>query len=195
MRFKPDLQIFGGLQFSAARLYRFCRSKAYLFRGVQIRWSCDPSLLKAPKDETPAEAVLHFPGGLRDSLDADIGGAAAVVPAWGGEADLPAGPNGQRTGRLEWAVAWLEQGDGFIHSYCNTVPTSQGGTHETGFRNALLKGLRAWGEQRSNRRAAQITAEDLIGGPAAKLPAVIRQAPLQGQAHEEVYNPEAARPG
>jgi topoisomerase-4 subunit B len=192
MRFKPDLQIFGGLQFSAARLYRFCRSKAYLFRGVQIRWACDPSLVKAGGD-TPVEAVLHFPGGLRDSLDADIGAATPVVPAWSGEADLPAGPNGQRTGRLEWAVAWLEQGEGFVHSYCNTVPTSQGGTHEAGFRNALLKGLRAWGEQRSNRRATQITAEDLTGGLAAKLSAFIREPQFQGQTKEKLTSPEATR--
>jgi topoisomerase-4 subunit B len=193
IRFKPDVQIFAGLQFSPARLYRFCRSKAYLFRGVEIRWSCDPALLKAPKDETPVEAVLHFPGGLRDSLDADIGAATPVVPAWSGQAELPAGPGGQRTGRLEWAVAWLEQGEGFIHSYCNTVPTSQGGTHEAGFRNALLKGLRAWGEQRANRRAGQITAEDLTGGLAAKLSAFIREPQFQGQTKEKLTSPEATR--
>ena len=64
IRFKPDPEIFGPLTFVPARLYRLCRSKAYLFRGVEIRWSCAPSLLKAGKDETPAEAVLHFPGGL-----------------------------------------------------------------------------------------------------------------------------------
>ena len=133
IRFRPDTQIFGALAFSPARLYRLCRSKAYLFRGVQIRWACDPSLL-AGKDETPAEAVLHFPGGLRDSLEADISGAARACAALvrrGRSAD-----RGQRRADrpVEWAVAWLEDGDGFVHSYCNTVPTSQGGTHEAGFR-------------------------------------------------------------
>ena len=143
-----------------ARLYRLCRSKAYLFRGVQIRWACDPALLKGGKDDTPAEAVLHFPGGLRDSLEAESARPPRVLPQiWAGEADLP----GEASGRVEWAVAWLEEGDGFLHSYCNTVPTPQGGTHEAGFRAALLKGLRAWGEQRGNRRAAQVTAEDVLG--------------------------------
>ena len=189
IRFKPDPQIFGALTFSPARLYRLCRSKAYLFRGVEIRWSCDPALLKG-KEDTPAEAVLHFPGGLRDSLEEDIGEASRVLPQpWAGEADLP----GEATGRAEWAVTWLETGDGFLHSYCNTVPTPQGGTHEAGFRAALVKGLRAWGEHRGNRRAAQITAEDLLGPIAAKLSVFVRDPQFQGQTKEKLTSPEAGR--
>ncbi len=191
IRFRPDPEIFGALHFVPARLYRMCRSKAYLFRGVQIRWSCAPALL-GPKDETPAEAVLHFPGGLRDSLEADIGTSGRVIPLWAGEADFPAA-NGTRAGRAEWAVAWLEGGEGFVHSYCNTVPTSQGGTHEAGFRSALLKGLRAWGEHRGNRRAAQVTAEDLLAGMAAKLSVFVRDPQFQGQTKEKLTSPEAAR--
>ncbi len=189
--FKPDPQIFGALHFLPARLYRFCRSKAYLFRGVKIRWSCDPSLLKG--EETPAEAELHFPGGLKDSLEDDIGPAARVIPLWAGEADLPMASDGRIAGRVEWAAVWLESGESVLHSYCNTVPTAQGGTHEAGFRNALLKGLRAWGEQRSNRRAAQITAEDLAGSLAAKLSAFIREPQFQGQTKEKLTSPEATR--
>jgi len=192
IRFHPDPQIFAALQFSPARLYRLCRSKAYLFRGVELRWACDPSLLTG-RDDTPAEAVLHFPGGLRDSLEEDIAAAAPVAPIWAGEADLPAAADGQKAGRVEWAVAWLEDGEGFLHSYCNTVPTEQGGTHETGFRTALLKGLRAWGEHRSNRRAAAVTAEDVTGGMAAKLSAFIRDPQFQGQTKEKLTSPEAAR--
>ena len=192
IRFRPDPDIFGDAAFSPARLYRLCRSKAYLFRGVEIRWSCDPALLGA-RDDTPAEAVLHFPGGLRDSLAADINGAALVLPVWAGEADLPAGADGVRAGRLEWALACLADGDGFLHSYCNTVPTPQGGTHEAGFRTSLLKGVRAWGEQRGNRRAAQVTAEDLLGPLAAKLSLFLREPQFQGQTKEKLTSPEAAR--
>ena len=186
IRFHPDPAIFGPLQFSAARLYRLCRSKAYLFRGVQIRWSCDPALAGS----TPAEAVLHFPGGLRDSLVEDVGDATLALPElWAGEAALP----GADTGRVEWAVGWLETQDGFLHSYCNTVPTTQGGTHEAGFRAALLKGLRAWGEQRGNRRAALVTAEDVMGQLAGKLSAFVREPQFQGQTKEKLTSPEAAR--
>ncbi|MBN9563992.1 MAG: DNA topoisomerase IV subunit B [Alphaproteobacteria bacterium] len=194
IRFRPDPTIFGALQFSPARLYRLCRSKAYLFRGVQIRWACDPSLLRGGKDETPAEAVLHFPGGLRDSLEADIGEADRALPQiWAGEADLPAGPKGEANGRVEWAASWLEGGEGFLHSYCNTVPTSQGGTHETGFRAALLKGLRAWGEHRGNRRAGQIVADDVMAPMAAKLSLFLRDPQFQGQTKEKLTSGEASR--
>jgi topoisomerase IV subunit B len=190
VRFKPDGTIFGSLAFSPARLYRLCRSKAYLFRGVEIRWVCTPALLTGGEDDVPAEAVLHFPGGLRDSLEADIGAAPRVLPqSWAGEADLP----GEATGRVEWAAAWLEEGDGFLHSYCNTVPTPLGGTHEAGFRAALVKGLRAWGEHRANRRATQITAEDLLVPMAAKLSLFIREPQFQGQTKEKLTSQEAAR--
>ena len=189
IRFKPDSTIFGAVSFSPARLYRLCRSKAYLFRGVQIRWACDPSLLKGSKEDTPAEAVLHFPGGLRDSLEAEIGEAPRVLPqAWTGEADLPGG-----SGRVEWAGAWLEEGEGFVHSYCNTIPTTLGGTHEAGFRAALLKGLRAWGEQRGNRRAAQMVAEDLLGTFVAKLSVFLRDPQFQGQTKEKLTSADATR--
>jgi len=191
-RFKPDPQIFGPLGFSPARLYRLCRSKAYLFRGVTIRWSCTPALITG-KDETPPEAVLHFPGGLRDSLAADIGAATTVGQMWAGDADLPPAPDGARSGRVEWALAWLEEGEGFLNSYCNTVPTAQGGTHEAGFRAALLKGLRAWGEQRGNRRAANVTGEDLMGGLNAKMSVFLREPQFQGQTKEKLTSPEATR--
>jgi len=193
-RFKPDPQVFGAAQFSPARLYRLCRSKAYLFRGVEIRWVCDPALLKGAKDDTPAEAVLHFPGGLRDSLEADIGETTRVLPQpWAGEAELPAAPGGEPTGKVEWAAVWLDGEDGFLHTYCNTVPTPQGGTHEAGLRAALLKGLRAWGEHRGNRRAAQVTAEDLLTPMAAKLSVFLREPQFQGQTKEKLTSPEATR--
>ena len=193
IRFHPDPDIFGALAFIPARLYRLCRSKAYLFRGVKIRWACDPALL-ASRTDVPVEALLHFPGGLRDSLQEDVGDLSRAVPElWAGEADLPQTANGQTGGKVEWAATWLENADGFLHSYCNTVPTAQGGTHEAGFRAALLKGLRAWGEQRGNRRAAAITAEDLMSQMAGKLSAFVREPQFQGQTKEKLTSPEAGR--
>ena len=194
VRFQPDPKVFGGAVFSPARLYRLCRSKAYLFRGVEIRWACDPSLVRGAKDETPAEAVLHFPGGLRDSLQADVGERALVLPQpWAGEADLPAGADGESAGRVEWAASWVEEGEGFVHSYCNTIPTTQGGTHEAGFRAALMKGLRAWGEQRGNRRVAQVVPDDVLEPIAAKLSVFLREPQFQGQTKEKLTSTEATR--
>ena len=115
IRFHPDAEIFGPLHFSPTRLYRLCRSKAYLFRGVRIRWSCDPAIIRAA--DIPAEATLHFPGGLRDSLVEDLGASAlAVAELWVGEADLPADAAGNVGGRVEWAAGWLETGDGALSS-------------------------------------------------------------------------------
>ncbi|HEY0420111.1 MAG TPA: DNA topoisomerase IV subunit B [Acetobacteraceae bacterium] len=186
IRFKPDPEIFGALEFSAARLYRLCRSKAYLYRGVEIRWSCDPSLAK---DETPAQATLHFPGGLADYLAGAIEGRSQVVPAaYVGEAAFPDG-----AGRCEWAITWLDQGDGFLSTYANTIPTSQGGTHEAGLRGALVKGLRAYGELKKDKRAATVTAEDLFGGMAGMLSVFVREPQFQGQTKEKLTSPEAQR--
>ncbi len=194
IRFKPDRAIFGDLRFSPERLYRLCRSKAYLYRGVRIRWSCDPAVPRAAKEPAPDEAVLHFPGGLRDSLEADIGEQdRAVAQLWAGEADLPPAHKGDPAGRVEWAATWLEAADGFLHSYANTVPTPLGGTHEAGLRAAVLKGLRAWGEHRANKRAAQIVAEDVLGPMAAKLSLFIGEPQFQGQTKEKLTSPDAAR--
>ena len=193
IRFKPDPQIFGELIFSPTRLYRLCRSKAYLFRGVEIRWSCNPTIIPA-RDETPAEAVLHFPGGLRDSLEVDVSDATRILPeVWAGEANLPDAANGRPSGRVEWAAIWLDGAESFLHSYTNTVPTPQGGTHETGFRNALLKSLRSWGEQRNNKRANQVTTEDVLSPLAAKLSVFLREPQFQGQTKEKLTSPEASR--
>jgi topoisomerase-4 subunit B len=193
IRFTPDTEIFGDKHFVPARLYRLCRSKAYLFRGVRIKWSVDPSLLKGDP-ETPPEAELHFPGGLRDSLEAELNGAPRVLSAiWAGEANLPNLPNGTPQGRLEWACAWLERGESMLDTYCNTVPTPLGGTHEAGFRSALLKGLRAWAEQRGNKRGAQLIGEDVTGALAAKFSLFIREPQFQGQTKDKLTNPEAGR--
>lgn len=191
--FIPDPEIFGGLKFSPARLFKLCRSKAYLFRGVKIRWACDPSLLKTDSD-IPAEAELHFPGGLRDSLAADLDDSTLILPEiWAGEAKFAPNIDGLEQGRLEWALAWVERGDSAIDTYCNTVPTPLGGTHETGMRNALLKGLRSWAETRGNKRGANIIAEDVMGGLKAKLSLFIRDPQFQGQTKDKLTTQEATR--
>jgi topoisomerase-4 subunit B len=187
IRFKPDPEIFGRQAFSPSRLYRLCRSKAYLFKGVEIRWKADPALVQGT--DVPAEAVLHFPGGLLDFLAATLESRAQVVPApWSGEVAFA-----ENAGRAEWALTWLEQGEGFLNTYANTIPTPQGGTHEAGLRAALVKGLRAYGELKKDRRAATVTAEDLLGGMAGMLSVFIREPQFQGQTKDRLTSPEAAR--
>jgi topoisomerase-4 subunit B len=187
VRFKPDEQIFGkGAHFKPARLLKMARSKAYLFGGVEIRWSCDPSLIK---DDTPAEAVFHFPGGLKDYLASEIAGQTLVTK------DMFAG-NVEKEGKhgsVEWAVAWVSDEDGFCRSYCNTIPTGEGGTHENGFRAALSKSLREFGERVGNKKSAQITADDVMGTAAAMLSVFIREPEFQGQTKDKLATVEAQR--
>jgi topoisomerase IV subunit B len=187
IRFKPDEKIFGkGCAFKPARLFKMARSKAYLFGGVKISWTCDPSLLS---DETPAKAEFHFPGGLKDYLLSEIEGQTLVTKEI--FAGRTQGANGH--GSVEWAVAWVADADGFLRSYCNTIPTPDGGTHETGLRQALSKGLRAYGELTNNRRAAQVIADDVLSTAAAMLAVFIREPEFQGQTKDRLATQEAAR--
>ena len=194
--FKPDTKIFGDVDFSPARLHRMAKSKAYLFRGVEIRWSCDPSLIS---DETPAEDVLHFPGGLSDFLAAEVGKATTVTPRmfrWpvvSGEAERKEKKDESTRGKVEWAVTWAPSRDPFTRSYCNTIPTHQGGTHEQGLRNALTKGLRAHGERTNNRKTALITADDVMDAACAVLSIFIREPEFQGQTKDKLSSPDAQR--
>ncbi|MEO9339005.1 DNA topoisomerase IV subunit B [Mesorhizobium sp. SB112] len=188
VRFHPDEQIFGkDAKFEPARLYRMARSKAYLFGGVQIRWSCDPLLIK-DKDPTPAKAELHFPGGLKDYLAASLGGDFQVTrEIFAGKSDKQGGH-----GSLEWAVTWFG-GDGFINSYCNTIPTGEGGTHEAGFRNVLTRGLKAYAELTGNKRAAIVTSEDVMISAAGMLSVFIREPEFVGQTKDRLATVEAMR--
>ncbi len=178
IRFHADPQIFGAeARFQPARLYRMARSKAYLFGGVEIRWRCEPKLIK---DDTPAEAVLHFEGGLAEFLGATLEGRRTVTQTpFSGEAKFP---NGH--GRVEWAIAWPADGDGFCNSYCNTVPTTDGGTHEAGLRAGLARSLKAYGDLAGNKKAALVTAEDICGGASMMLSLFIREPQVQGQTKE-----------
>jgi topoisomerase IV subunit B len=187
--FHPDPEIFGpDNAFKPARLFRMARSKAYLFPGVEIRWKCAKAWL-GKNDETPAEAVLHFPNGLQDFLAATLEGRAAITQtAFAGTAEFPEG-----AGRVEWAVAWPEDEEGSTSSYCNTVPTPQGGTHEAGLRAAVVRALKAHGERVNNRRGGQITAEDATGGAVALISVFVREPQFQGQTKERLSNPEVAR--
>ncbi|MBL8565463.1 MAG: DNA topoisomerase IV subunit B [Hyphomicrobiaceae bacterium] len=189
VRFRPDEQIFGkGARFKPSRLYTMARSKAYLFGGVRIRWSCDPALVEAD-GKTPAEATLHFPGGLKDFLAATIEGSTLVAnDIFAGNVKKPGGH-----GSVEWAVAWIANDDGFSRSYCNTIPTPEGGTHESGLRQALTKGLRAYGELVNNRRAGQITSDDVMGTATSMLSVFIREPEFQGQTKDKLATQEASR--
>jgi len=185
--FHPDAEIFGSLQFKPARVMKMVRSKAYLFSGVEIRWKC-----AIPDADTPSEAVFHFPGGLSDYLSDTLEKTTTY-------ADKPfAGKVGFQEkygvpGRVEWAINWTPARDGFLQSYCNTVPTPEGGTHETGFWNAILKGVRAYGELTRNRKAELIARDDMLAGGCALISVFIRDPQFVGQTKDRLSTEEAQR--
>ncbi|MCO8146132.1 DNA topoisomerase IV subunit B [Rhodovulum tesquicola] len=185
--FHADEEIFGHHRFRPARMFRMARSKAYLFSGVEIRWK------SAIEDgETPLEAVFHFPGGLADYLTETLGKAATYADRpFAGKVDFQS--KFGVPGSVEWAINWTPSRDGFIHSYCNTIPTPEGGTHEAGFWAAILKGIRAYGELANNRKAAQITREDLLTGGCAMVSTFIREPEFVGQTKDRLATTEAAR--
>lgn len=185
--FRPDPEIFGaGAQFSPDRLYRLARSKAYLFGGVEIRWRCAPSLAT---ERVPEQQTFIFPGGLADHLAEDVAGEATVTnQPFAGTHEF-----GQNQGRVEWAMHWTVAGEGAHSWYCNTIPTPQGGTHEAGFRTAIIKGLKGFAALINNRKAGELTADDALVGTRIMLSLFIPQPQFQSQTKDRLASVEAQR--
>ncbi|MFO1012531.1 MAG: DNA topoisomerase IV subunit B [Caulobacteraceae bacterium] len=189
--FIPDEVIFGeNAAFKPARLYRMARAKAYLFRGVVIHWKCAPERIT---DQTPAEATFHFPNGLADFLAERVGDIETVTPEpFAGRIERQG-----EAGAVEWAVTWTPAGfgeaDGFMQSYCNTVPTPEGGTHEAGLRAVLTRGLKAYAEMTGEKRATVITADDVIAQAGALISVFVRNPEFQGQTKERLSSSDAQR--
>ncbi|WP_223427941.1 DNA gyrase/topoisomerase IV subunit B [Tateyamaria pelophila] len=184
--FHPDPEIFGSLKLKPARLFKMARSKAYLFSGVEIRWKT-----AIADGETPASATFHFPGGLADYLTEVLGGATTYSDApFAGTVSFD---KFKVPGKVEWAINWTPARDGFIQSYCNTVPTPEGGTHEAGFWAAILKGVKAYGELVSNKKASTITREDLTTGAGALVSCFIREPEFVGQTKDRLATVDAQR--
>jgi topoisomerase-4 subunit B len=185
IRFKPDAQIFKGQTFKPQRLFTMSRAKAYLFGGVEIRWSVAPELVKGT--DVPEKATFHFPGGLSEYLAAELGSEKTIAPIFSGKTEKASGH-----GAVEWAVAWYP-GDGFIRSYANTIPTGDGGTHETGLRNALTRGLKAYADLSGNKRAGIVTSDDVMTSAAAMLSVFVREPEFVGQTKDRLSTAEATR--
>ena len=184
--FIPDTEIFGEQKFKPARLHRLARSKAYLFAGVEIRWKCAPELIS---DDTPVEAVFQFPGGLADHLKEQVSDRECATSVFfSGNQDFPA-----EAGRVEWAVAWPLWSDGSYSWYCNTIPTPDGGTHEAGMRAALVKGIRAFADLIGQKKAKDITADDIMTSSEIMLSVFIREPQFQSQTKDRLTSPDAAR--
>ena len=169
------------------------RSKAYLFRGVEIRWRCAPELLREG-DETPPEDTFHFPGGLEDYLTHSLNGHEFFGERpFAGKVEFAERYGNGATGSVEWAIVWTPCRDAVVSSYCNTIPTPQGGTHEAGFWSAVTRGLRAHGELIGNKRVGNVTRDDVIGTAAAMISVFIREPEFVGQTKDRLATVEAQK--
>ncbi|WP_375637445.1 MULTISPECIES: DNA topoisomerase IV subunit B [unclassified Bartonella] len=188
VRFHPDHEIFGEkAAFDPEKIYKMTCSKAYLFGGVKIRWTCDPVILEGVKN-IPEKAVFHFPNGLKDYLLASLKDEYRVT------SEIFSGKTQHNNGHgsVEWAIAW-HGGDSCVQSYCNTIPTGEGGTHEIGLRQALLRGLKSYAELIGNKRAAIITSDDIMISTAAILSVFISNPEFVGQTKDRLATIEAQR--
>ncbi len=187
--FKPDPEIFGvNSNLQPNRIFRMARSKAFLFKGIKINWKCSAEIIDEG-EATPTETELCFPNGILDFLNYQVGSKATINRRpFAGEADLD-----NDEGKVEWAITWPEDENGFCHSYCNTVITPFGGTHETGFKSALLKGLKEYGEMTNNKKASSITAEDFLSDASIMLSLFIRDPQFQGQTKDKLTSSKATR--
>lgn len=187
--FVPDPEIFGTkAEFRPKAIYKLARSKAYLFRGVEIMWRCDPSLLKG--EDVPAEDLIKFPNGILDYLYSLVEGKTSLTPKpFYGSMEFP-----DKEGRCEFAVAWTEEEhEGFLTSYCNTIPTAEGGTHVQGLRAALSKALKSYAEMVGNKKASILTPDDILGSATVLLSIFIRDPHFQGQTKDKLTSPNATR--
>lgn len=187
--FQPDFSIFEkGCAYKPSTLYEMARSKAYLFEGVKIKWTCDPALITG-RDDTPEKAEFHFPKGLQDYLTTVTTNRDLVSEAFfAGTVEA-----GDDAGRVDWAICWPEDQDGFLNSYCNTVPTPEGGTHEAGFKSSLGKALKAYGDMAGVKKLSALTADDVVGGACAMLSVFISEPQFQGQTKEKLSSASATK--
>lgn len=180
--FVPDDEIFGNIKFNIKSLYNFAKSKAYLYRGVIVKWSCDAAIATS---DVPENATFHYPSGLKEFLLDHFASKDDIIGTeiFDGSAQFSDGIS-----KIEWAIAWGSVRESFIKSYANTIHTPQGGTHEAGFKSGILKSLKSYAEMINNKKASIIATEDLEDDVISLISVFIPDPQFQGQTKEKLIN-------
>jgi DNA gyrase subunit B/topoisomerase-4 subunit B len=175
--FRPDHEIFGKQEFSADVIKFRLESKTFLHKGLKITF----------KDQAAGTSeVLQHEGGIADFL-------AKIITDRGKAPTAPQVFYFQREEglRIECALQWTESPEETLRSYVNGIPTTQGGTHEQGFRSAVVKATRSFMEAAGLApKGVNITAEDIREGIVGVLSIYIHEPQFQGQTKERLGNPE-----
>jgi DNA gyrase/topoisomerase IV subunit B len=176
--FRPDPQIFGKQEFSADTIRFRLESRTFLHKGLKITY----------KDEAAGTSdVLLHEGGIADFL-------TKIITDRGKAPTTPQPFYYQREDgiRIEAALQWTESHEETIRSYVNGIPTTQGGAHEQGLRQAVVKAVRSFMDASGLLpKNLNITAEDIREGIVAVLSIYIHEPQFQGQTKERLGNPEA----
>ena len=181
--FKPDPEIFGlDNYFNCKKLYDFSKSKAYLFAGVEIRWFCEGEISK--KENIPENDIFKFSQGLIDLVENEVDEKMSLLT------EIFSGNRERDKNNLsfEWAINWSLGNNTFLNSYCNTVPTPQGGTHELGLKGGLLKAIKSHGERTGDKVAQKINSDDLSKNLIGAISVFLPDPKFQGQTKDKLSN-------
>ena len=175
--FLPDDEIFGkDLKFIPSRIYETCRNKAFLFKGVKINWECDKSLLNR-KDSIPNKDTLFYPEGLEQYLRSELENAKTIH-------DKPSSLKGEfeeKKGKVEFVIQWHDNKNNFTRSFANTVPTVNGGTHESGFRAGIAKAIRKYAKLKNNKTVIKASQDDIFNNASYIISIFIGNPEFEGQ--------------
>ena len=181
--FKPDIEIFGkDNTFNPVKIFNMLENKAYLFKGVQINWKCDEKIIKN-NNNLPSSKQICYLNGISDFMKHKTSSNELFSSSFfQGNVKI-----GEET--VEWVISWLADGEqGFTETFCNTVNTPLGGTHEIGLRLALTKGIRNFAELKGFKKANEIVFDDLMISSGTILSVFIREPQFQGQTKEKLVN-------
>ena len=186
IQFTPDNQIFDNCSFNPNTIINMAKIKAYLTKGIEIIWKCEKSLVKDYNIEE--KLIFKFPNGIVDFLHNSTSGKS-FISSENFFGSIPFNNN-----RIDWVMNWLGPSeDGFFKSYCNTLSTPLGGTHENGFRQAITKGMRVYGELKGQKKVSELTAEDVLAGSAGMLSVFLKDPQFQGQTKDKLVSNDATK--
>ena len=182
IEFIPDKEIFGNdVNFDAKILKQMAESKAYLFRGITINWELD-----ADDSKNNEKITYNFPNGIKDFLINKLNdGPLLINEIFSGKTFLDSEEE-----MIEWSICWPIQLESNLLSFCNTIPTHEGGSHENGFKVALTKAMRSFGEINNIKKASKISSEDLLGRAFGIISIFIKDPQFQGQTKEKLVSPD-----
>ena len=179
--FRPDPDIFSKTFFNFKSITETAESKAFLNKGLKITIENKVDAEKA--------VTFQYDNGIKDYITRIVQGTQLVNPE-------PFYFEKEDDFRIECAFHWTIATDTEIHSYANSINTSDGGTHEQAVKTALTKAVRAYAERKNliPKNIKSIAPEDVYEGLYGIISLLVKNPQFQGQTKEKLNNPEISSP-